>query len=377
MRVLRFGLVVIMGAAAACARDNEGGASAPPITPHVFVGHVAGSSALVAIVESDETLVAYTCGIGDALPTHTGWYFGVKQGAIGENIQLVNGPSGLRMRGSLDGAGGSGVLTLADASEVPFTVEPARGDAGLYDYEDAADLVGFIRANDGTTAGNSVASVSGVGVATGIGTTTSTPVTVAPPGTSAPPPTTPPPTTTQPIIPVVIDGGTRTVVTTPVVNADKRVITRSGPVVVFLMHGMADNLGMAPTGAKDDFENCAGPKDSPFYGRCEWGQDFLPGLFGSANVRAQLTALDGSDATGGQFIKAMVDVRAPDLPDENLGHRLNGDCIADPEVADKVDERFAKHFVPGRAEGELAAHRDRAEGDHPGTAAHRGVHHLA
>jgi hypothetical protein len=156
---------------------------------------------------------------------------------------------------------------------------------------------------------------------------------------------------TRPAIPVVFETPTttRTVIVRPVDMADKRVVKRGGPVVIFLMHGMADNLGMKATGDAEDFEECAGPKDRPFYGRCEWGQDFLPGLFGSANVNAQLTTLDGRDVTGDKFIKDVM--REPTDTkdfDETLGHRLTGDCVADPEKLDTFDPKIARHFiVPG------------------------------
>lgn len=337
--------VLFLGVVAACGAESDEAAPAPQTTPHVFVGRVSGSKALVAIVESEETVIAYTCGQGDDRLTHTGWYFGVKQGVPGDNVQLVNGPAGLAIRASLGSGGGSGVLKLADGVERAFTVEPARGDAGLFDYEDAAQFVGFIRTNDGDTAGSTTLRLSGIGTASEPNTTTSAPVTAVTTISTTSPTTTGPltPITTQPVV-----AGSVTVITTPVVTADRRIITRSGPVVVFMMHGMADNLGMAPANAKDDFVECAGPKDTPFYGRCEWGQDVIPGIFGSANVRAQLTALDGSDATGDQFIRAMENVRGADLPDENLGHRLDNDCVADPEKAEVVDGKFARHFVvPG------------------------------
>ena len=146
-----FAVVATLSAFFACGGESDEKAAPPSVVPHVFVGHVAGTETLVAIVESDEAVVAYTCGKGAQREAHTGWYFGVKEPVVGENLQLVNGPSGLRMRGALGQEGGSGVLTLADSSELAFTVEPARGDAGLFDYEDAATVVGFIRANDGTT----------------------------------------------------------------------------------------------------------------------------------------------------------------------------------------------------------------------------------
>lgn len=334
--------LLFVGALVSCDSDDP----APPqaVIPHVFVGHVDGSSALVAIVESDEAVVAYTCGLGDERPTHTGWFTGIKQGAVGENVQLVNGPSGYNIRAALTSEGGAGVLTLADGVELGFRVEPARGDAGLYDYEDASTVVGFIRANDGATAG-SFTSLTGAssGIATGpntpksasVSTTSATPTTARPSSIAS--------TARQP---VVLDGTPQVVVTERIATPISRVVTRSGPVVVFLMHGMADNIGMAPPEARDNFEECSGTKNTPFYGRCEWGQDVLPGIFGTSNVRAQLTALDGSDATGDQFIRAVQDLR--DLPDENLGHRMTGDCVADPEKEDVVDPRFAKHFIaPG------------------------------
>ena len=114
--VSSFGAVLLLSSFVACASDSEQPPPSQAVIPHVFVGHVAGSRALVAIVESEESVVAYTCGIGDDRLTHTGWYYGVKQPVLGDNVQLVNGPAGLRIRASLSTVGGSGVLTLADAS---------------------------------------------------------------------------------------------------------------------------------------------------------------------------------------------------------------------------------------------------------------------
>lgn len=342
-----FASVLLLGAVAACGEDSDEAAPPPAVIPHVFVGHIEGAKALVALVDGEEGVVAYTCGQDDDREAHTGWYFGVKEPAAADNVQLVNGSLGLKMRATLGANGGSGVVTLADGVEKKFSVELARGDAGLFDFEDASQWVGFIRANDGATAGSSTIKLSGTGFASGTNAPTSTSVTAqAPPTTTVTP--TPTTTTVTTIQPVNVTGTTGLVNTTPLLRPEQRIITRTGPIVIFMMHGMADNLGMAAPDAKDNFEECAGPKDTPFYGRCEWGQDVIPGIFGSANVRAQITALDGSDATGDQFIKAMENVRGVDLPDENLGHRIVDDCVADPEKTDVVDVKFAKHFVtPG------------------------------
>src|SRR5687767_12759424 len=121
-RPLALGLLIAVSCAAACGSDDDTGGS-NIVTPHVYVGHVAGSEALIALVEDEDSVVGYTCGTGDNLATHTGWYFGVKQNVEGENVQLVNQTNGLRLRGSLGIEGGSGVLTLADSREVAFTVE--------------------------------------------------------------------------------------------------------------------------------------------------------------------------------------------------------------------------------------------------------------
>jgi hypothetical protein len=341
-RGLALGLFIALTSAVACGSDDAPGPEV--VTPHVFVGHVAGSEALVALVESEDSVVGYTCGIGGNLATHTGWYFGVKAGPVGENIQLVNQTNGLRLRGTLGVAGGSGVLTLADNREVDFTVEPARGEAGLYDYEDAANLVGFIRANDGATAGNSAIRIS----TTGAAPTTTTPPPTSSPVTTVPSPTPKPPSTTlQPPTTVTFDnGGTPRIVTTfPVLSPENRIIKRTGPVVIFMVHGMADYIGMKGPNDPEDFVECSGPNDKPFYGRCEWGQDFLPGLFGTTDVRAQITTLDGRDASGDRFLN---DPTNRVEFDENLGKTMAGDCYADPNQPERFDGRTAMHFVqPG------------------------------
>lgn len=59
MRLLQsLRLIVAFGAIVACNSDSGDTVLVPPVQPHVFVGHVAGSQALVAIVESDDNVVA-------------------------------------------------------------------------------------------------------------------------------------------------------------------------------------------------------------------------------------------------------------------------------------------------------------------------------
>ncbi len=322
-------IVGLPGCGTADTAISTGGGAA-----RTFVGRTKGGEALVAVVEGPEGVVGYTCGVGESFGTHTGWYSGVRAGDA--EIQAVNGPSDLRMRLVLDVSGGSGAMRLPDGREVAFDVEPARGAAGLFDYEDAGRFVGLVRTNDGQTAGNSVLRISSSG--TTLTSPTSTPVTTT---------TTTPTTTTVTTVSASFDsGGAITTVNLTPTSPSQRIVTRTGPVVVFLMHGMADNLGMAPAGSAENLAECAGPKDTPFYGRCEWGQDFLPGLFGTRDVRTQLTTLDGRDVTGDRFLS---DPTNRQLFDENLGKRMDGDCNADPTEAERFDVRTAMHFVvPGK-----------------------------
>jgi len=342
LKLLSFPLIVALAGGVACtASDSTESCVAESIaSPNVFVGKTAGGEALVSLVHDGSSVMAYVCGVGDRLKTHTGWFAGVASGDGGEAIEASNGTLGLALRAQLAGEAGSGTLTLADGTELAFTVEAARGGAGLFEYEDSGNLVGLIRTNQGDVAGNAVVRVAANGSAPAapVSTPVSTTTRGGTPPTGATTPTT---------VPVTFDNGgsNRNVDLVTVTTPSRRLVTRSGPVLVFLLHGMADNLGQKPTGAAEDVAECAGPKDTPFYARCEWGQDFLPALFGSRTSRAVLSTLDGRDVTGDAFLNTPSN-RLPF--DENLGKRMNGECVADPNEAERFDVRTAMHFiVPG------------------------------
>lgn len=333
-------LAVVLASAlsgAACSSEAPAPTSCAAETvsnPNVFVGKTEGGEALVAFVHDGTTVMAYSCGVGAGFGTHTGWYGGVATGETATAIEAVNGTQGLALRAEITGSAARGSITIADGRSFAFTAEQARGAAGLFEFEDAGNLVGLIRTNQGEVAGNAVVRVGSTGTAPS--SPTSTPVTTTSSGSSP-----------TPSLPVTFDNGgsNRNVSVVPVTTPAKRLVTRSGPVVVFLLHGMADNIGQKPTGAAEDFVECAGPKDTPFYARCEWGQDFLPGLFGSRSSQVVLSTLDGRDVTGDRFLTTPEN-RQPF--DENLGRRMNGDCVADPNEAERFDARTAMHFVvPG------------------------------
>lgn len=321
--------------AVGCGDDSSTNTTSVELRENVFVGATQDGSALVALVRGDDTWVAYTCGTGDNLPTHTSWYSGLR--AEGQ-IQLVSANSGLRVEGDVADDSGQGTLTLADGRVLNWTVERAKDRSGLYEYEDASKLVGFIRDNTGRTAGNVFVRIGTS--AGGITTPISNPVAPSPPPSSPPPPSAP-----EPVSTTTPTSGTTIISVTPIVKPETRIIKRSGPVVVFLAHGMSDNIGTPVEGDKEDFVACSGPRNTPFYGRCEWGPDFLPGLFGSSNLNLQLTNLAGQDVTGMKFINT-PDNR-PDI-DENQGRTMVGDCVKDPTSIEKHDQKIAKHFiVPG------------------------------
>lgn len=310
---------------------------------NVFVGTVGADEGLIAIVKGDGHLVAYACGFEDNFSTHTGWFFGLRDE---NNLQLVNSNNNLRVEGTLDDEEASGTLTLADGRIVNWTAEPARGQAGLFDFEDDAQLIGFIRDNDGRTAGNSVLRV-GTGVATGPNTPISSPVTPAPSGTTTTTPSGTITTSNESLIVGVPSTGSSTkfVPLNPIQQADKRVITRSGPVVVFLAHGMSDNIGTPVEGDQEDPVACSGPRDTPFYGRCEWGPDFLPGLFGTNNINAQLFNLAGQNVSGDAFVNNPSNRMEFD---ETMGLTMDGECAKNPDDPKTLDPKTAQHFIVPR-----------------------------
>lgn len=302
------------------------------VVPHVFVGKMDG--ALIALVESETSIVAYTCGQGEAFGSRTGWYLGVRSGL---DVGLVNANNGLRLQGNLSESGGSGTLVSPDGAETAWTVEPAREGAGLFDFEDAENLVGFIRTNDGETAGNAIVRVGTVGGTSPAPSPTSSPVS---PTSTSPTPT--------PSVSFDNGGSTRLVPTTPVTVASNRVVTRTGPVVVFLVHGMSDNIGTKTVKEAADLANgaCDAPRNTPLYGRCEWGQDFLPGLFGTTDIHTRLQNLAGRDVTGDAFLR---DEQNRPPFDENLGRAVNTSGCWTSTTAGSTDEVFdpaiAQHFV--------------------------------
>lgn len=314
----------------ACGSSSGPGPVPAPTDSSVLVGDVDGGKALIAVVRGSTSVTAYTCGVGPELATHTGWFFGALDGAGGA-LPAMTSRAGLELTGTVDGAGARGTLKLADGTTVPWSATPARPPAGLYELEDGVALAGLIVANDGRRAGNAL-------VTTG-GTPTSAPI-----ATTTMPAST---TTTGVVTTFPVATTTRTVTLQPVLSPDTKTVSQPSPTVLFLVHGMSDNIDTPGTGAQPDPVKCEGPRDTPFYSRCEWGIDFIPGLFGK-DASAAMFNLAGRDLTG---MKYLTDTVAQPPIDENLGitaRDANG-CVQDANAVEKYDPKALQHFVTAGA----------------------------
>jgi hypothetical protein len=147
--------------------------------PGSFVGTVSDLTnnvlePLIGIVTDGTAVMAYICGgcIG-GYPQHltpgddTEWWPDVEcpglthsdwfRGQISGNAVELTGMSGAKLVIAFVGAGPSGVFQTADGRLLPFTTEPAAGDAGLYrsveTHGNAEFLVGAVALNDGDVRG--------------------------------------------------------------------------------------------------------------------------------------------------------------------------------------------------------------------------------
>ncbi len=314
-------------------RIDCGTRCAQPSASSTVVGDVAGGQALIALVRDADGVTAYTCGIGANPTTRTGWFFGASSG---DAMPTLTSADGLVLAGRFEGGHARGTLTLPDGQVLPWEAEPTRpgSGAGLYESEDALALTGLVVANDGRMAGNARLRVKDIG---GSGPVAGTvPVTV-PGGT---------PPSGSPTVVVTFPVGTavRTLPLAPVRTAGMKGITEHSPTVIFLVHGMSDATG-TPTDIAEDPIKCEGPRNTPFYSRCEWGIDFIPGLFGlDENKAGTLFNLRGQDVSGMRYLR--LPENRP-LIDETLGitARDARGCVTDPNAVESYDPRAAMHFV--------------------------------
>lgn len=297
-----------------------------------LVGDVEGGRALIALVRDAQGVTAYTCGTGAALETHTGWFFGASTHDP-DALPTMTSAGGLVLEGRVERGRARGTLTLPSGEVLPWSAELARDGGGLYQSEDALALTGLVVTNDGRMAGN--ASLRKQELAGTRPIAGSVPVSV--PG-GRPPLGSPTVIVTFPVADLV-----RTLPLAPV-QTSGRTVSEPSPTVIFLVHGMSDATG-TPAGIPEDPVKCEGPRNTPFYSRCEWGIDFIPGLFGQdENKEGSLFNLAGQDVSGMRFL---TDPANRPVIDENVGitARDARGCVVDPTAVETYDARAARHFV--------------------------------
>ncbi len=137
-----------------------GNRPSPDTGPQVFVGEIAGSDALIALVVEQGRFLAYSCGGPDSWQQLTGWFEGELQGG---SLPATTGSYGLVLKASSSGTGWSGTLE-AEGQTRSFSLALARPDspAGLYILDNEAREAGLIIANNLKTAGVYYGKQSGV-----------------------------------------------------------------------------------------------------------------------------------------------------------------------------------------------------------------------
>jgi hypothetical protein len=128
-----------LGGGAGCA----GVESVDPVSAPVYVGNVAGTDALLAVVVDGEEVVAYVCGGPSSFETHSRWFRAPVGDTRERAINLEN--DGLSLVGSLEGSVARGELREPDGTIRSWTAAALHGGlAGLYAAEDEGCMTGVI-----------------------------------------------------------------------------------------------------------------------------------------------------------------------------------------------------------------------------------------
>lgn len=301
--------------------------------PQVFVGEIAGSDALIALVVQDGSLVAYACGGPNSWGSHTGWFYG----SVGAGqINPTTAPNGHRLEGRLDGQTASGSFTLPDGNTLRWSAERARpaSGAGLYSHEQDGQLTGLIVTNTGKMAGASR-------LATGDSTGLYTPVQV-----------TTPPTSTNPSPGVSVNFPNlppRDFNLTPV-DLLRHMVVPDSPTLIVLLHGATARNPIPSLNEADLSDN--GFPGTRKHARHYWTYPFVTELVGaSPSKNVPLVTLEGTNITGDAFL--------------NEGLTLPGQGVNQVPAAEQCtlgDLMTAERFSPGQAAAPrltvLLGHRD-------------------
>ena len=242
----------------------------------VYVGAVEGTDALIAIAPQGNLVVAYVCA-EKSWATHTGWFYTELENDAEHTGKVRTSTSGSNHTleaTTITDSQAVGTVRFADGSTRAFTAARAdpRTTAGLYRSHASEGQAGLIVTNDGRAAG-AVQFPSGGGPSQQISVTQplnpSSPTSTSTTSTTASP-TTPGTGTGADGIGVFIpELGPRTLL--PVIPA-QTAVSRKGPTLYILVHGMNHPLGNDPKHV-----------DTPVQSRGEWHLDFIQGLLGGGD----------------------------------------------------------------------------------------------
>lgn len=297
-----------------------GGCSRPSTTspgPRVYVGEIAGSDALIALVVQDGQLAGYACGGPNTWGSHTGWFFGTLSGS---EINPTTAPNGHRLEGRLSGSSASGSFTLPDGTSLSWTAQEARPGtgAGLYAHEEDGQRTGLIVTNEGKMAGASR-------LATGDSVGSYAPVSV-----------TSPPTGGSTTVSVTFPNLTPRIINLTPVDLLRYGIYQASPTIIVLLHGATAAIP-PPTAEKIARDGVPGTRK---HVRRYWTYPTVVSLLGgdpSKNIPLQTLA--GVNVTGNLFLN------------EALTHNSNNDINnpPPPEFCTLADMVTAERYDPNQA----------------------------
>ncbi len=285
-----------------------------PLGPQVFVGEIAGSDALIALVVQDGQLVAYSCGGPNTWGSHTGWFYGNLSAG---QISPTTAPNGHRLEGRLSGSSASGSFTLPDGTTLSWTAQEARPDsgAGLYSHQQDGQLTGLIVTNQGRMAGASRLATSD---ATGL----YAPVQVI---------TAPTVTNPSPTVSVTFPGRPRLEFTLTPVDPLRHMVTAESPTLIVLLHG-ATALNPDPSKRREEIQ-AGGQPGTRKHARHYWTYPFVAALLGAEpSKNAPLITLEGTDITGNAFLNAGLSLpgqntdQIPEASQCTLGDMITAEC---------------------------------------------------
>lgn len=128
--------------------------------PTVYVGHVDGTDAQVALLVENGQVLGYACGGNATWATHSSWFPMNDKSVLGDGTFKLTGANGHVLQGLYGADAAEGTLVLPDGTELAWSAEVTNDNtpAGLYllneKSDDVEDLIGFIVANDLQTVGN-------------------------------------------------------------------------------------------------------------------------------------------------------------------------------------------------------------------------------